>query len=211
MKKILIITSLIVGLNATAQKVYNNFKDFDKVVLNNINGSVVIETGKEHKIEVDGVPEDDSIINIEETRENRLIISMKKGLGWEYTKNLNLKIKITMPGISKLYNNGNGNVTITNLVTRYLGVENDGNGDITLNGTIIDLLEIENSGNGDVKAKQIEAKKVNATKQGNGNIEIKTNANFDTKLSGNGNIINYGNGKAMILKQTGNGQVIYKN
>lgn len=210
MKKILIITSLIIGLNATAQKVYNNFKDFDKVVLNNINGSVVIETGKEHKIEVDGVPEDDSIINIEETRENRLIISMKKGLGWEYTKNLNLKIKITMPGISKLYNNGNGNVTITNLVTRYLGVENDGNGDITLNGTIIDLLEIENSGNGDVKAKQIEAKKVNATKLGNGNIEIKTNANFDTKLSGNGNIINYGNGKAIIIKQSGNGQVIYK-
>jgi hypothetical protein len=210
MKKLLIITSLFVSLNATAQKVYNNFKDFDKVVLNNINGSVVIETGKEYKIEINGLPEDESIITIEETRENRLIIAMKKGLGWEYTKDLNLKIKITMPGISKLYNNGNGNVTITNLVTRYLGVENDGNGDIILKGTIIDLLEIENSGNGDVKAKQVEAKKVNATKQGNGNIEINTNTSFDAKLSGNGDIINYGNGKAIIIKQSGNGQVIYK-
>lgn len=211
MKKILFTTTLLIFLNARAQKVYNNFKDFDKVELNNINGAVIIETGKAYSIEIDGLPKDDSLVRIEQAEEFHLIISMKKGLGWEYVKNINLTIRISMPGISKLYNNGNSNVTISNLVTRYLGVENDGNGDVSLKGSIIDLLDIENTGNGDVNAKLVESKKVNVTKQGNGNIQIRTNDNFIARLSGNGDIINYGIGKAIIAKQSGNGQIVYRN
>jgi hypothetical protein len=40
---------------------------------------------------------------------------------------------------------------------------------------------------------------------------LKTNDNFEASLSGNGDIVNYGTGKAIILKQSGNGQVIYRN
>lgn len=211
MKKIILILALLITSYTNAQKKYTNFTNFDKVILNNINGSVDIVKGNVFKIEIDGIPKNDSIINIEQLNENRLKISMKKELSWDYTKNLNIKITITMPGISKLYNNGNSNVTINSLETRYLGVENEGNGDVTLDGKIIDLLDIENSGNGDVKAKKIEAKKVSATKRGNGDIEINTNNNFEVSISGNGDIINYGTGKAIITKQSGNGNVIYRN
>ena len=126
-------------------------------------------------------------------------------------KDIRLIIKISMPEISKLSNNSNANISINNFTGRYFGVENNGNGNVEIEGNVVDLLDIENNGNGDCNAKQIEAKEVNITKVGNGDVIIKTNANFKTKLAGNGDIINYGNGKAILLKQSGNGKVVYRN
>lgn len=186
------------------------YRDFDKVELNNINGSVDIEIGKDFNVEIMGLPIKSDLLSVEVLPEYKLVITIKKALSWEVMKNINLKIKIVMPEISKLYNNSNANVSITNFIGRYIGIENNGNGNVNLQGSIVDLLDIENTGNGDCSTKSINAKQVTITKAGNGNVQIKTNEPFNAKLSGNGDVINYGKGKATVLKQSGNGQVIYK-
>ncbi len=55
MKKLLIITTLFTCLNATAQKFYNELKEFDKVELSNIFGSVDIHLCKDFSIKIDGL------------------------------------------------------------------------------------------------------------------------------------------------------------
>jgi hypothetical protein len=210
MKKInTTVIALLITIFSIAQQY--NFKNFDKLQLNSINGSVDIELGKDFKIDVQGLPKNDSLITIKILKENCLAITLKKGLSWDELKKINLKIKITMPEISKLYNNSNADVVVNNFNGRYFGIENNGNGNTTIRGKVVDELAIANNGNGNTNAKQIEAKKVSAIKNGNGDVLIKTNDNFEASLSGNGDIVNYGTGKAIILKQSGNGQVIYRN
>ncbi len=209
MKKIIIVGIALLATISTIAQAYN-FKDFDKVVFNNINGSVDIELGKDFSIVINGLPTNSNLVRVEKTLENKLVITLQKGLSWEVTKNINLKIKITMPEISKIYNSSNADVVITNFIGRYLGIENNGNGNVELYGKGVDEMDIENNGNGDCKTKAIEAKKVNISKKGNGNVVIKTNENFEVKMSGNGDVVNFGNGKATINSQTGNGKVVYR-
>jgi hypothetical protein len=212
--KLIFLTMLFLGhfLNLKAQN--NNLtktfdiKDFDKLEIANLNGEVNIELGKTFSITIAMDSQQFESLQVEKNAENKLkigIIKQKKE-NW-YAKN-EAKITITMPEISKLYNNSNADISIQNFIGRYLGIENGGNGDISLNGQVVDLLDIENVGNGDVKAKNIETKSANVSKYGNGNIEIKANQTFKAKLAGNGDIINFGKGEAQIIKRNGNGQVI---
>ena len=164
MKKInTTIIALCITIFSMAQQF--NFKNFDKVQLNNINGSVDIEVGKEFNVEVKGLPKDNSLVTVEIIKENCLAITLKKGLSWDEVQKINLKIKITMPEISKLYNNSNADVVVNKFTGRYFGIENNGNGNTTIKGKNVDELEIANNGNGNTNAKQIEAKKVTATKK----------------------------------------------
>ncbi len=56
------------------------------------------------------------------------------------------------------------------------------------------------------------AQKVSIIKRGNGNIYIKTNNTFSARGSGNGNIVNEGNGKADTgTVMQGNGEIKYPN
>lgn len=210
MKKITyIFIALMVTVFAKAQN--KTLINFDKVELNNINGLVEIELGKPYNVQIEGLPANDSLITINVLDENRLVIALKKNLAWDKMQQLNLKIKIAMPEISKLYNNSNANIGLDNFIGRYLSIKNSGNGNVVLKGTTVDILDIENNGNGDTNAKKIEAKKVTIIKSGNGNIEINTNEPFTAKLAGNGDIVNFGKGKAIVVSQSGNGDIIYRN
>jgi hypothetical protein len=210
MKKTFILIVAFFTITISKAQSYN-LKNFDKLEFNNINGSVDIELAKDFNIEIVGLPKNSDLITVKLLPENKLSITLKKGLSWDAMKDIRLIIKISMPEISKLSNNSNANISINNFIGRYFGVENNGNGNVEIEGNVVDLLDIENNGNGDCNAKQIEAKEVNITKVGNGDVIIKTNANFKTKLAGNGDVINYGNGKAIMLKQSGNGKVVYRN
>ena len=210
MKKTFILIVAFFGITISQAQTYN-LKNFDKLEFNNINGSVDIELAKDFNVEIVGLPKKSDLLTVKLLSESKLSITLKKGLSWDAMKDIRLIIKISMPEISKLSNNSNANISINNFTGRYFGVENNGNGNVEIEGNVVDLLDIENNGNGDCNAKQIEAKEVNITKVGNGDVIIKTNANFKTKLAGNGDIINYGNGKAILLKQSGNGKVVYRN
>ncbi len=184
-------------------------KDFDKVQIENINGQVEIVLGKKYAIRI--IADEDTRELVHVTRvEDKLHVTLTKKNIDDKVKRKSVKIEIEMPEISKLYNKSNTDVIINNFVGRYIGIENDGNGDILLLGSIVDFIEIENKGNGNVLAKSINAKKAIVNKAGNGDIAVKCDNYFKVTMAGNGDIINYGNAKAVIEKVSGNGKVVYR-
>ncbi len=184
---------------------------FDKLNVGNFNGKVHIEIGKPFSIQVIVDDNLDSLINIEKQNGNQLCINMKMSKNYNWIENATIEVKITMPEIATLSNSSNSTINLVNVRGKHLTIANSGNGNIILQGSTIDKLDIENSGNGDVNSNQIMAAQINIVKRGNGNIKIKTNNNFNVSFAGNGNIINYGSGKAIIENQSGNGDIIYKN
>ena len=116
-----------------------------------------------------------------------------------------------MPEISKLCNSSNADVSVINFVGKYLGIENNGNGNVSLIGSFVDIIEIKNNGNGNLETKNINSKKMDIFKTGNGDVSIKTDADFNVEMNGNGDIVNYGKGKAIIKKQSGSGKIVCRN
>jgi hypothetical protein len=46
---------------------------------------------------------------------------------------------------------------------------------------------------------------------GNGDVTIKTDTYFNVEMAGNGDIVTYGKGKAIIKMQSGTGKVVMRN
>jgi hypothetical protein len=186
-----------------------DFAAFDKVNVAGFNGSVQIKLGTTFSITVEA---DDNLINwiVVEKKEDVLKISQQAPPD-SWIMGGTFKVTITMPEISKLANSSNGDVSVDGFTGRYLGIDNNGNGDITLKGTKVDLLEVTANGNGDVNTKEISSGEVTIKKNGNGNINIRTEGRFKVEMNGNGDIVNYGKGRADIIQQSGNGDIVYRN
>jgi hypothetical protein len=205
-----IVALLVLGTVVVAQPSVPNhaLRDFDKIRLENVNGQVAIHLGKAFGIQVEP-PAALSQLTIEK-RKDVLVIQVNKLGQADENRVTPVSISISMPEISKLYNFSNADVVLQNFVGRYLGCENVGNGNMSLNGTVVDFLEMLNRGNGNLDAKNLAAKKVNIQKQGNGDAVISTSANFEVTMDGNGDVVNFGTGKAVIRKQIGTGKVVYR-
>ncbi|MDI9859375.1 GIN domain-containing protein [Flectobacillus roseus] len=186
-----------------------DFKDFDKVQIENVNGQVEIELGKSFRITVSGEGNAQEQIKITKSGD-RLLVKLDSKFETDWKKRKVTKVRIIMPEISKIYNFSNADVSVTNFIGRYVGVENRGNGNLSLAGSVIDYLQINNNGNGNIETKSIIAKKVDIYKSGNGDINIRTDNDFSVEMAGNGDIVNYGKGKAMLKKQSGTGKVVYR-
>lgn len=187
-----------------------DFKDFDKVQIENINGAVEIELGKQFNIIISCNDNAQEQVKITKS-DNKLLVKLDNKFVTDWKKRKVVKVKIVMPEISKLFNFSNADVSIQNFAGSYFGVENKGNGNISVAGSIVDFIEIKNNGNGNLETKNIVSKKVDISKSGNGDVNIRTDANFDVEMEGNGDIVNYGKGKAIINKQSGTGKVVYRN
>jgi phosphoribosylformylglycinamidine (FGAM) synthase PurS component len=187
-----------------------NFKDFDKVQIENINGEVEIEIGKSYSITVLGKNNAQKQVQITKSEDKLLVNSVSKFVtDWKNRKVV--KVKIVMPAVSKLFNFSNADVSVKDFVGRYFGIENKGNGNISVFGSVVDHIEINNNGNGNLESKNIISKKVDIFKSGNGDVNIRTDTDFNVEMNGNGDIVNYGKGKAIIKKQSGTGKVVYRN
>lgn len=187
-----------------------DFKDFDKVQIENINGAVEIELGKQFIIIISGNDNAQEQVKITKS-DNKLLVKLDNKFVIDWKKRKVVKVKIVMPEISKLFNFSNADVSVQNFAGSYFGVENKGNGNVSVAGSIVDFIEIKNNGNGNLETKNIVSKKVDISKSGNGDVNIRTDANFDVEMEGNGDIVNYGKGKAIINKQSGTGKVVYRN
>jgi len=209
---LLILALLFVSPIAKAQnetKTYD-FKNFDKVQIENVNGEVEIELGKSYSITVsvkDNVQEQVQIIK----SEDKLLVKLDSKFVTDWKSIKVVKVKIVMPEISKLFNFSNADVNVKNFVGRYFGIENTGNGNISIVGSVVDHIEIKNNGNGNLETKNIISKKVDISKSGNGDVNTRTDTDFNVDMNGNGDIVNYGKGKAIINKQIGTGKVVYRN
>ena len=187
-----------------------DFKDFDKVQIENINGAVEIELGKQFNIIISCNDNAQEQVKITKS-DNKLLVKLDNKFVIDWKKRKVVKVKIVMPEISKLFNFSNADVSIQNFAGSYFGVENKGNGNISVAGSIVDFIEIKNNGNGNLETKNIVSKKVDISKSGNGDVNIRTDKDFNVEMAGNGDIVNYGKGKAIINKQSGTGKVVYRN
>jgi Putative auto-transporter adhesin, head GIN domain len=211
-KSSLLVFALLFVLQITkaqeGSKTYD-FKNFDKVQIENINGEVEIELGKSFSIIVSGNNNAQEQVQISKT-EDKLLVKVDNQFVSDWKNRKIVKIKIQMPEISKLYNFSNADVSVQKFTGRYVGIENKGNGNVVIAGSIVDLMELKNNGNGNIETKSIVSKKVTISKSGNGDVNIQTDSNFSVEMSGNGDIVNYGEGKAIVNEQSGNGKVVYR-
>lgn len=187
-----------------------DLKDFDKVQIENVNGEVEIELGKSYSITVSGKDNAQEQVQITKS-EDKLLVNLDSKFVTDRKNRKVVKVKIVMPEISKLFNFSNADVSVQKFVGKYLGIENKRNGNVSVAGSVVDQIEISNNGNGNLETKNIISKKVDISKSGNGDVNIRTDKDFNVEMAGNGDIVNYGKGKAIINKQSGTGKVVYRN
>ncbi len=219
MKTILITISMVLAsILASAQlkgsgkistKTYN-FKNFDKVYFENLDGKLEVEIGKPFSITVTIDDNLESIFSINENAaKQELTVSFKDN--WnnrKYIENTNFKIKITMPEASVIKNTGNSNLILKNVIGRYFRIENNGNGETEISG-MTDRLDVVKSGNGTIDANKLLAKKATVKNTGNGDVYVNVSQELNATLNGNGDIKNIGKAKFDInSKKTGNGDFI---
>lgn len=187
-----------------------DYKNFDKVNFEDLDGKIEVEIGKPWSILVTIDDNLESLLNFSKNvSENELKIQFKGNKNNQmYVEDTNLKIKITMPEASAISNTGNSDLIVKNIFGRYFRLENTGNGESKISGTI-DVLDIVKAGNGDVDASKLNAKKAGLKSTGNGNLIANVSDEVTAKLTGNGDIINKGRAKFdSNSKKSGNGDLI---
>lgn len=186
------------------------FKDFQKVEIENINGEVEIEIGPSYSLTVSGKGNAYTQVEITQSGDKlKVQFDNKRTLDWRENKVVN--VKIVMPKLLGLQNFSNADVRIQKFEGKHFSIENKGNGNVSVSGSTVDHLELNNKGNGNLETKNIFSKKASISKSGNGDVTLKTDSDFTVEMDGNGDIVNYGKGNAVLKKQRGTGKVIMRN
>ena len=195
------------GSGKVVQKNFD-FKNFDTVNFDDLDGKLEIEVGKEYSI---AITIDDNLENLLSVENNKseLTVSLRGNRDNKlYIENTKISVKITMPAISGIRNNGNASLTVNNISGKYLKMDNRVNGSAIINGTI-DKLEIKNSGNGNLDATKLIAKNAEVSSRGNGSVKVNATETLTASASGNGNVVNTGKAKFDAnSSKSGNGRLI---
>lgn len=183
------------GSGKIITKTYD-YKNFNQLSLQDLDGKIEIEIGKDFNI---SVAIDDNLLPILTFEENNsgkeLKIFFKNTLkNRKYIEDSNLKIKITMPKIIKVNHEGNSSLLLSNITGTAFKIDNSGNGSAKISGSI-DTLEIINTGNGNTIAKELAAKNAKILSSGNGSVSVNVSENLTAKATGNSSIVNYGKAK----------------
>lgn len=199
------------GSGKTITKTYN-YKNFNQLSLQDLDGKIEIEIGKEFSI---SVTIDDNLLPLlsfeENNSKNELKIFFKNNVNNnKYIEDTNVKIKITMPKIIVINHSGNSVLVVSNLTGVSFKLENSGNGTATISGKI-DTLEIINKGNGNTKARELIAKNAKIKCSGNGNVYTTVCNELTAKVSGNCSVFNFGRAKFDAQSsKSGNARLINK-
>lgn len=185
-----------------------SFNQFDKLRINDLNGKITVEVGKEFAISV--TIDDNLLPLLAVDQENGTLIMKLTGneRNRMYIENTGILIKVQMPEISVLQHRSNSNTNVTGLVGRYFRLEHSGNGDVRLDGKI-DKVDLIHSGNGDLNAEDFFINEAEIQKDGNGDAVINVSRSIQLRMSGNGNMKNKGQARYTILSKTGNGDINY--
>ena len=178
------------GSGKTVIKTYD-YQNFNKVNFDDLDGKLEIEVGKPFGI---SITIDDNLVNlltlVENFDDKQLTISLKGNRNNnKYIEDTQIKVKITMPFLAEVNNNGNSGLIVTNINSKNFKTENPVNGNTTLSG-IVDNLEVICRGNGNLNATKLIVKNASITCRGNGNAKINAEKIIESNRSGNGNIQN---------------------
>ncbi len=178
------------GSGKTFTKTYD-YQNFNKVNFDDLDGKLEIEVGKPFSI---SITIDDNLLEIltviEHSGDKQLTIALKGNRNNKmYIEDTKISIKITMPFLLEVSNNGNSGLVVTNINSRNFKTENPVNGTTTLSG-IIDNLEVICRGNGNMNAEKLLAKNAKIVCRGNGNARVNAKTIIESNQSGNGNIEN---------------------
>ena len=178
------------GSGKTVIQTYD-YQNFNKVNFDDLDGKLEIEVGKPFGI---SITIDDNLVNlltlVENFDDKQLTISLKGNRNNnKYIEDTQIKVKITMPFLAEVNNNGNSGLIVTNINSKNFKTENPVNGNTTLSG-IVDNLEVICRGNGNLNATKLIAKNASITCRGNGNAKINAEKIIESNRSGNGNIQN---------------------
>lgn len=212
---------VLISLNATAQNkplrgsgvVLSqtfNYENFESINIRDLHGKIEVETGKPYAV---SVSIDDNLNNLLRVSNNNGELKMELE-GNEnnrmYIEATNISIKINMPVLTALKHFANSDISIIGINNQLLEIRSGGNGDIILQGNVEEL-NIEKSGNGDLKAGELISIKVRVQKSGNGDVFINSPNAFIANGSGNGDVMNFNEGKpAPGSGIDGNGDIRYK-
>ncbi len=192
---ILVVSNSFAQLRGSGKTITKNYdyQNFNKVNFDDLDGKLEIEVGKPFSI---SITIDDNLAHllnvVQNADEKRLTISLKGNRNNKmYIENTKIKVKITVPFLVEVSNNGNSGLTVTNINSKNFKSENPVNGSTTLSG-IVDNLEISCRGNGNLYAEKLTAKNAKVTCRGNGNAKVNVSNSIIGTVSGNGNIINNG-------------------
>jgi uncharacterized membrane protein YphA (DoxX/SURF4 family) len=198
------------GSGKIVNKTYD-YKNFDKIEIQDLAGNIIVEVGKPFAVTA---AIDDNLAPLLKITENNgeLKLQLEGNRSNKlYIEETNINIKICMPSITAALHSANSKLLIEGINSKKFRIKNNENGTAIIKGTVEEL-EIVCAGNGAVKATEMLAQKIDVTKRGNGNVYLKTNNTFAAKGSGNGDIINEGNGKADAgSSMQGNGDIKYLN
>jgi uncharacterized membrane protein YphA (DoxX/SURF4 family) len=187
-----------------------SFKNFNEIEIIDLDGNVNVTIADSFSIKTAIDDNLADLLTIEIKNKTLRVVFKNNWSNRKYIEDTKIKIDITLPSLNYVKNNGNNTITINDLKENELTVISKGNGNCILNGRV-EKLQLTCNGNGTLNAKNVIATLCeSADVMGNGNLSINTNNNFNASVSGNGNIINYGSGKAIIISQTGNGEISYK-
>lgn len=189
-----------------------DYKNFDKVYLDGVPGTVTIEVGKSWSVRVDGDKESTNLLQLSyQPEEYTLMIRyISNRESWRMAEGKNISIRITMPEASVIRHSGNCSLSVSGISGRYIRLESSSNGNTVAIGTV-DKLDIIHNGNGDINATAIIAGEADVKNSGNGDVSLHATAGITGKCSGNGDIVN--NGKALFSgesSRSGNGRLIVK-
>jgi hypothetical protein len=178
------------GSGKTVSKTYD-YQNFNKVNFDDLDGKLEIEVGKPFSI---SITIDDNLVNlltfVENADEKLLTVSLKGNRNNKmYIERTKISVKITMPFLAEVSNNGNSGLLVTNINSKNFKSSNPVNGSTTLSG-IVDNLEVVCSGNGNLDATKLIAKNAKISCRGNGNAKVNAVKITESNKSGNGNIIN---------------------
>jgi Putative auto-transporter adhesin, head GIN domain len=196
------------GSGKIVNKIFG-YKNFDKINIQDLDGNIVVTVGKPFAITAAIDDNLESILKVTESNGELKLQLQGNRSNRLYIEETNIEIKICMPAITAALHSANSKLIIEGINSKNFRIKNNENGTATIKGTAEEL-EIVCAGNGNVKATEMLSQKVSITKRGNGNVYIKTNNTFAAKGSGNGNIVNEGNGKADAgTVMQGNGEIKY--